>query len=478
MERAGGEPAGPTPLGSVGRRIANDLALGRDDVDRIVPPDRLPSWTSALPVGTLAMDSAALSSLAIAAVGQDRGTGSQHRGIRVDPDRVQASFASDRLLRIDGVAPTVWAPLSGFWRVADGWVRTHANYPHHAERLTEMLGVSVSATPDEFQTALRGWKALDLEQSAAERGALAIAVRTTDEWRRHPQHPVIAGGPVVRLRAHGVASPRPWRNENGLPLAGVRVLDLTRVIAGPVASRDLALAGADVLRVDSPHLPEPSWQHFDTGQGKRSTLLDLADPAAMERLTRLLPDADVVVHGYRPGALARFGLDAETLRARHPGVVVAQLSAWGDEGPWGRRRGFDSLVQAATGIAVLESGDGGATPGALPVQALDHSAGHFLAAAIATALRRQRRHGGSYEVAITLAGVAEALLVAKRTTTGAAEATAPDALPRVTVPVTASAGAPARTVECAPPILAFEGAPHEYGHPLHPWGSDEPAWGG
>jgi crotonobetainyl-CoA:carnitine CoA-transferase CaiB-like acyl-CoA transferase len=247
------------------------------------------------------------------------------------------------------------------------------------------------------------------------------------------------------------------------------------VIAGPVATRDLAVAGADVLRIDSPRLPEPVWQHFDTGHEKRSALLDFADPANSDRLEMLLADADVVVQGYRPGALARFGLDVESLHRRFPGIVVARLSAWGAEGPWGQRRGFDSLVQAASGIAVLESGDGGATPGALPVQALDHSAGHFLAASIATALRRQRSLGGSFEIGISLAHIANEL-TASGPSNGAAPAGSAQQLPTTQVPVTPGNGTPPATVTCAPPVLGFPGAPTSYPSPLHAWGSDQAGW--
>ncbi|WP_309064479.1 CoA transferase [Microbacterium sp.] len=461
-------------LHEVGRRVAQELRLAPEEPDAVVRPARLPNWRSALPVGALAMDSVALASLAIALSSHDGERARAATRVEVDPVRVQASFGSDRVLRVDGEAPTVWAPLSGFWRVADGWVRTHGNYPHHARRLVALLGLPPDADRDRFQTALRERSRFELEDGAAAGGALVLAVRTPHEWREHPQHPHIDGAPLVLLRDRDGAPPRPMRPRGARPLSGLRVLDLTRVIAGPVATRDLALAGADVLRVDSPRLPEPSWQHFDTGQGKRSTLLDLDVAAERQRLDDLLADADVVVHGYRPGALAKYGLDAGTLHERHPGIIVAQLSAWGTDGPWGRRRGFDSLVQAASGIAMRESRDGGETPGALPVQALDHSAGHFLAAAIATAVRRQRHDGGSYEVQISLAGVAHALLAARDAPDSASDDGA--ALPTVSVPVAAD-GAPASgVVECAPPVLAYPDAPADYPQAIHPWGTDRPVW--
>ncbi|EPH42811.1 putative CaiB/baiF CoA-transferase family protein C7orf10 like protein [Streptomyces aurantiacus JA 4570] len=176
-----------------------------------------------------------------------------------------------------------------------------------------------------------------------------------------------------------------------LPAAGLRVLDLTRVIAGPVATRTLALLGADVLRVDPPHLPELPDQHADTGFGKRSTALDLADRADRRAFEDLLAGADVVVTGYRPGTLDRFGLAPEALAERRPGLVVAQLSAWGTTGPWSGRRGFDSLVQAASGIAVTEGAPD--RPGALPAQALDHGTGHLLAAAVLRSLSERATEG-------------------------------------------------------------------------------------
>jgi crotonobetainyl-CoA:carnitine CoA-transferase CaiB-like acyl-CoA transferase len=183
------------------------------------------------------------------------------------------------------------------------------------------------------------------------------------------------------------------------------VLDLTRVIAGPVATRYLAALGADVLRVDPPHLPELGLHVLDGVPGKRSTLLDLRPPESQARLQELLDDADVLVHGYRPGALAAFGLDVDTLATRHPGLVVVGLSAWGTRGPWGGRRGFDSIVQAACGIALLESPDG-ERPGALPCQLLDHATGYLAAAAALTGLSLRATAGGTQAFELSLARTA------------------------------------------------------------------------
>ncbi|MBE9926137.1 hypothetical protein G8C93_09585, partial [Cellulosimicrobium cellulans] len=312
-----------------------------------------------------------------------------------DPERVAAAFASDRLLRVDGAPVDGFAPLSGFFRTADGWVRTHANYPHHRARLLALLDlpprVADPPSRDDVATALAARSAQEIEDLAASVGAIAVRVRSADEWSASAPGRAAASGPPVRTAVRDDAAPPRPLAPGHRPLAGLRVLDLTRVIAGPVATRTLALLGADVLRVDPPGLPEIEVQHLDTGQGKRSALLDLATPDGRARAQELLDAADVLVTGYRPGAVEAYGL-------RLPGGAVhARVSAWGDDGPWAPRRGFDSIVQAASGIALVEGTRDGAVgdpahgpvvadPGALPAQALDHATGYLLAAAIVDAL--------------------------------------------------------------------------------------------
>jgi crotonobetainyl-CoA:carnitine CoA-transferase CaiB-like acyl-CoA transferase len=450
-------------LGSIGRAAAEALDIPPDALERVAPVVEPPAWSSALPVGRLATDSVALASLALDLVLAARG-GDPAGPVVVDGSRVASSFASDRVLRVDGERPDVWSPLSGFWRARDGWVRTHGNYPHHAARLATLLGLPEGADRDRVAGAVATRSAAELEARAAELGAIVAAVRGDAEWRAHPQAAAVAATPLVSATVAGPASPRPWPAPGPLPLSGIRVLDLTRVIAGPVATRDLAHAGAQVLRIDSPGLPEIGWQHLDTGHGKRSALLDLS--ASPRRLEELLSGADVLVTGYRPGALARFGLDEATLAGRHPGLVTARISAWGATGPWAQRRGFDSIVQATTGIALRESRDG-ETPGALPVQALDHASGHLLAAAVAVALHRQRTAGGSPHVAVALARVAQELL--------SADAGAREAAPDQPLPSQTSAVEGGPIVTHAPPPLAFTGAPDSYPPPRR-WGGDEPAW--
>ncbi|MFF0487159.1 CoA transferase [Streptomyces sp. NPDC004435] len=306
--------------------------------------------------------------------------------VRVDDGAVATAFTSERHLRVDGRAPVSFAPLSRFWRAADGWVRTHANYPHHKAALLAALGADDSV--EAVAEAIGARTAVEVETAVYGSGGLAVALRTPDAWAGHEQGREVAARPLLRREVRDGAAPR--RRADG-PL---RVLDLTRVIAGPVATRTLALLGADVLRIDPPGRPELPDQHADTDVGKRTAALDLDRPSDRRTFEGLLDEADVLVTGYRPGALERYGLE-------RPGLVTARLSAWGDYGPWGGRRGFDSLVQVATGIAVTEGS--AREPGALPAQALDHGTGYLLAAAVLRSLTEQRRDGGSRLVRLALA---------------------------------------------------------------------------
>ncbi|MEV5407314.1 CoA transferase [Thermopolyspora sp. NPDC052614] len=452
--------------GRFARRAWGDLGGDPALLGRVEPPGTAVPLPSSLAVGELAFDSVAVASLAADLVRAVREPGGEVAAIRVDPGRVAGSYRSERVFRWNGRAVDAWSGLSGFWEAADGWVRTHGNYPHHAQRLRTLLGLAADAGPGEVRRAIAGRGAAELEDAAASTGAVVGAVRDAATWAEHPQARAIAGRPLVVRRRLGPAAPRPWPERGPLPLAGIRVLDLTRVIAGPVATRDLAFAGAQVLRVDDPRLPEIGWQHLDTGQGKRSATLDLRAPDGLAALHGLIERADVVVTGYRPGSLDRYGLAPEALAERHPGVVVGQVSAWDTAGPWRGRRGFDSIVQAVIGIALAESGDG-RTPGALPAQALDHSAGHLLAAAIMVGLCRQRAEGGSHAVSVALARVGHELL----STPGATE---PPAVPGE-APTVTGAG-PAGEITCAAPALAFRGAPAAYAWVGHPWGADPARW--
>ncbi|MDX2816640.1 CoA transferase [Streptomyces sp. PA03-5A] len=420
-----------------------------------------------LPVRRMARATVGVCSLAAAELLALR-SGGPPPAVLVDEGAVATAFVSERHLRIDGRAATSFAALSGFWRTADGWVRTHANYPHHRARLTAALGLpdggdggDEDALARRLAEELAGRKAAEVEETVYAAGGLAVAVRD----------PGPAARPLVETERTDDAPVRPLPPA-GLPAADVRVLDLTRVIAGPVATRTLALLGADVLRVDSPRLPEDESAHADTGFGKRSARLDLSGPDRTV-LEDLLASADVVVTGYRPGALDRFGLSAEALRERRPGLVVAQLRAWDRSGPWAGRRGFDSLVQARCGIASIEAGPDG-RPGVLPAQALDHGTGYLLAAAVLRALADARRHGGGRLLRLSLTATASWLTHGigpgdAQTGTG----TGGDHDPTSRLAVADSAYG--CLVHALPP-LGYHGAPADWTRPPGRWGTDLPVW--
>lgn len=400
-----------------------------------------------------------------------------------------AAFDSSGLLRIAGRKLQGFAPLSGFRRTRDGWIRLHANYPHHQKRLMQALGATAAA---EVDAALLEMTSLEAEAEIQGLGGIAAAVRTRSGWLATGMGQAAGSGPWISVtfpdgQHAGLGLPKPGAGlelagldlppapaphhatDPAQPLAGVRVLDLTRVIAGPVATRLLGALGAEVLRIDPPAMPELPDQFVDTCFGKRSAEADLGTPENQRRLQQLLADADVVVSGYRRGALDRFGLHAGALLASRPDLVVVTLDSWGGAGPWSARRGFDSIVQAASGIAHLygKEDDGGWRPGALPVQAMDHATGYGAAAtAVALlAVRRQTGLGGAGR--LSLARTAEELFSLPENLEEAAELPGPEYR---TMP---SSFGELRYVR--PPLL-IDGHPLDYRNPPPPYGSSGLAW--
>lgn len=406
-------------------------------------------WPGVLAVEGLALDAVDLVCRAVSDLSALRG---RPREVSTSPELVAASFAAIEHLRVDGRAAEGWAPLSGFVKAADGWVRLHGNYPHHAAAITRALD---ARTRDELTSVVAALPMDEVEERVTMAGGIATTVRTEAQWSTHPHAVATADDP---WHTAVLADERPELGHADLPLAGVRVLDLTRVIAGPTCSQLLACLGADVLRLDPPHRPELLDQYLSNAMGKRSAEVDLNDDAKRIREC-LLPHSDVVLVGYRPGSLARYGLDPETLVEDNPQLVVASLSAWGERGPWSQRSGFDSIVQAATGMAtVCGSMD---RPGALPVQALDHATGYTLAAEVISLLARAR--GGL--VRASLLGAARSLLARPR---DRVEHTAELDVPTVNL------DSPYGPVTAVPPPLLLDGQTVE--RDLRQYGASALAW--
>lgn len=319
------------------------------------------------------------------------------RGSRPEPCDVHIghaaeAFRSERHTRVVGEPPArLWSQLSGDYRATDGWVRLHANYPHHAAVIRRTLG-------DDPAPAVARRTAVEVEDLVLAEGGAAAAMRTRDDWLTNGPGAVIREEPVVAMEKLDDTPPQALSPAD-IPLSGVRVLDLTHVIAGPVCGRVLAAHGADVLHVTPPYWPVLLDLVRDTDFGKRQCSVDLGD-----ELRSLVSDADVLVQSFRPGSLARKGFSATDLAALRPGIIVVSLSAYGHTGQWRERRGFDSLVQMSTGIAAHGGLD---KPRALPAQALDHGTGWLAAYGVMTALRRRAIEGGSWHVKLSLARTAE-----------------------------------------------------------------------
>ncbi|RKQ73856.1 CoA transferase [Oceanibaculum indicum] len=360
-----------------------------------------PALPSSFAVGTAAQASIAASALAAAEL--DRLRSGREQSVSVDMRHAAVEFRSERYLRVGGgPAPELWDSIAGTYRCGDGrWVRLHTNFPHHRDGVLAILGCAGERVA--VAEALKGWKAEAFEHQAAEARLVVTAMRSFAEWDAHPQGQAVAALPVMSLEKIGDAPPLTLPPDER-PLSGVRVLDLTRIIAGPVAGRTLAAHGADVLLVTAPHLPSVEPLVIDTGRGKRTTQLDLRAAADKERFTALLRDAHVLVQGYRPGGIEALGFGPAQAAAIRPGIIYVTLSAYGPDGPWAGRRGFDSLVQTASGLNVAEAEAAGIDgPKPLPAQALDHASGYLMAYGAMAALARQMQEGGSWHVRVSLA---------------------------------------------------------------------------
>jgi len=306
--------------------------------------------------------------------------------------------------------PSPWDAIAGNYLAGDRFVRLHTNAPAHRAAALRVLGCDEHR--DAVTAAVAAWDPFELHEAVVEAGGVAAALRTCDEWLAHPHGAALQSEPLVHREVFaqtGSSRDGDFSGRAGRPLDGVKVLDLTRVLAGPVATRFLAGLGADVLRIDPPDWNEPGTVP-EVNLGKRCARLDLRDEADRATFEDLLTTADIIVHGYRPGALDGLGYGAEQRRALNPNLVDVSLNAWGHSGPWAQRRGFDSIVQVACGIAATGmTAYGTDVPKPLPVQALDHAAGYTLARCALDGWTQRITHGGGSRWRTSLAAHAELL---------------------------------------------------------------------
>ena len=361
-----------------------------------------PVMPSSFAVGSAAQTSIAVAALAACELGYARG---QHRQT-VSVDMTHAALECTGWFSLNGRMPEMWDKFSGAYRCADGWVRIHTNFVHHRDGALALMGLdAATASRAQAEAVMLTHSAFAFEKAAADAGLVVAAMSTFNEWDASSQGQAVAQQPLISFEKIGNAPPRNLASLKPFdrPLHSLRVLDLTRILAGPVCGRALAAYGAQVMLVNAPHLPNIE-SIADTSRGKLSCHVDLRTQAGQAALNQLAQTAHVFVQGYRPGALAELGFDAAALAERNPGMVYMSLSAYGELGPWGTRRGFDSLVQSAMGFNHAEADAAGSgSPKPLPMQILDYATGHLMAYAAAAALIKQQQEGGSWHVKLSLA---------------------------------------------------------------------------
>src|SRR5437762_6848694 len=387
------------------REILADLwALAGGDpsaLDAVTLTGEEPQLPSSFRVAAAAQASIAATGLAAAQIWKSRS--GQSQDVAVDMRHAVVECRSERYLRVDGKPPPpAWDAIAGVYKTRDArFVRLHTNFRHHRDAVCTVLNCKPER--DEVQAALMQWDAEAFATAAYANGGVVSMMRSYEEWSATPHAKALAELPLISIDKIGEAAPKPWP-KGDRPLAGIRVLDLSRVIAGPVAGRTLAAHGADVMLVSGPELPAIPWLSIDNGRGKLSSFVELKSEQGQAVLRDLLAQSDIFSQGYRPRALAALGFSPQKAAELNPGIVYVTLSAYGHAGPWADRRGFDSLVQTTTGFNHAEGQAAGIDgPKELPAQMLDHATGYFMAFGAMMAKAHQSREGGSWHVQVSLA---------------------------------------------------------------------------
>ena len=440
-----------------------------DALDRVTLHADDPVLPSIYRVGRAATATTAASGLAVSELWRQR-TG-RVQTVAVHTRNAAIAFRAERYLQIDGAPPQdSWDSLAGYYRTRDGWIQLHTNFPAHKQAVLDLLGCEPSR--EAVKSALQSLDGESFEEALVARGGCGGALRSTEAWQAHPHASEVQALPLFEIDRLGDAEPEPLEPADR-PLQGIKVLDLTRVIAGPVCGRELASHGATVMRIAAPHLPSLERLVIESGRGKLAAFVDLRSEEGRDRLRSLIREADVFVQGYRPGAVSSHGFGPEEVADLRPGIVYVSLSAYGRSGPWSDRRGFDSLVQTVTGIAhsggVAAGTDG---PKPLPCQALDHGSGFLAAFGVVVGLLRRAREGGSWHVRLSLAQTGRWIeSLGRLDALGFTDPSADDVRDRL---VTQSSPF-GEITHVASPIELSETPPHWHRPPV-PLGTDPPEW--
>lgn len=398
--------------------------------------------------------------------------------IAVDVRHATASLRSGHYMKLgDGDLSAAQHSIMGVYPARDGsWSYLHCNFPNHRAAALKVLGVAEDR--DAVAKAVAQWNAPDLEEAIIIAKGAGGMVRTQAEWAIHPQAAAIAKLPVMEVIKIGEAPPEPLP-PGTRPLSGIRVLDLTRVLAGPTCARTLAEHGADVLKITAAHLPNLGYQEWDTGHGKLSAQLDLRDPAQVEILRHLVTQSDVFSQGYRPGTLAARGFAPEELAALRPGIVCVSLCAFGHQGPWASRRGFDTVVQTVSGMTARQAEIvPGKTPGPqfYPVSAIDYCTGYLMAYGAMIALNRRAQQGGSWLVRISLAQVGKWILDRGEVPAEAARAAPTEFTPEELTSWSMISETPSGPLRHLRPVVQLSETPARWARPSVPLGYHQPEW--
>lgn len=439
--------------------------LPRAEADRASSTGTDPVFPTPYRVGEAG--AAALAAVGIGAARLWKLRTGRDQDVSIDLRAAAAALRSARYLRIRGEEPkAMWDPYSGFYPVKDGrWVSVHCNFANHRDAALRVLGDPGDRAAAE--QASRGWDGPALEEAIHAAGGCAALARGESEWASHPQAAAVAAQPLLEVTKIGASPPEPLP-AGPRPLSGVRTLDLTRVLAGPTCGRTLAEHGADVLKISGAHLPDSGEVELDTGIGKLQAFLDLRAADGVARLRALLREADVFSQSYRPGALSARGFSPEEAAALRPGIVYVSLSAWGATGPWRARRGFDSIVQTVSGMALRQSGE--AKPKLMPVSAIDYVSGYLMAYGAMLALERRATEGGSWLVRVSLARTGK-WIVDRGIVRGFADL--PSELPPEEL-----AGLLMESGDCRhlKPVLRMSETPPRWDRPPAPLGAHPAAW--
>jgi crotonobetainyl-CoA:carnitine CoA-transferase CaiB-like acyl-CoA transferase len=430
-----------------------------------------PQLPSSFRVAAAAQASIAATGLAAAHVWKLRS--GQTQDVAVDMAHAVVECRSERYLRVDGNgSPMMWDAIAGIYKTRDQrFVRLHTNFSHHRDAVCKVL--NCKAERDEVQAALMQWDAEAFETTAYAGGGVVAMMRPHDEWLALPHAKTLAELPLLSIEKIGEAAPKPWP-KGDRPLAGVRVLDLSRVIAGPVAGRTLAAHGADVMLISSPDLPFIPWLTIDNGRGKLSSFVELKNEQGRDTLRDLLAQADIFSQGYRPKSIAALGFSPQDVARINPGIVYVSLSAYGHAGPWAERRGFDSLVQTSTGFNHAEGQAAGVDgPKELPAQMLDHATGYMMAFGAMMAKARQSREGGSWHVRVSLAQTGRWLWNLGRVADGFKTEDLKGETVKPFIEEIPSGFGPLQSVT---PSAILSKTPAFWARPSMPLGSDPPQW--